>query len=96
MMAEVGYKDRKLGLRKRIEKAVEERRFPPLMADLAHEIREIGNETHTDEEPEPITSQADSDRALKFANLLSHYLFVLPAEINEARRAGSTKKRSRP
>ena len=85
MMAEVGYKERRFGLKKRIDKAVEDRKLPPLMADLAHDVREIGNETHTDEAPEQITSQADADRALKFANLLAEYLFVLPAQIAEAR-----------
>ena len=62
------------------------------MADLAHDVREIGNETHTDEAPEPITSQADADRALKFANLLADYLFVLPAQIAEARRTVDRKE----
>ena len=84
-MAEVGYKDRKLGLRGRINKAVEDRKLPQLMADLADHVREIGNETHTDEAPEPITSQADSNQALKFANLLAEYLFVLPAQIEAAK-----------
>jgi Domain of unknown function (DUF4145) len=62
MMAEVGYSDRKLGLRRRIDKAVEDRKLPELMGKLAHDVREIGNETHTDENPEPITSQADAER----------------------------------
>ena len=85
MMAEVGYRERRLGLQKRIDKAVEERKLPPLMADLAHDVREIGNETHTDEEPEPLTTQADAEQALKFANLLAEYLFVLPAEVEKAK-----------
>jgi hypothetical protein len=85
MMAEVGYRDRKLGLRGRINKAVEDRKLPQLMADLADQVREIGNETHTDETPGPLTSQAESDQALKFANLLAEYLFVLPAQIEEAK-----------
>lgn len=81
MMAEVGYKDRKLGLRKRIDMAVADGKLPKLMAALAHDVREIGNETHTDDNPEPLTTRSDAQRALKFANLLSEYLFVLPAEI---------------
>jgi Domain of unknown function (DUF4145) len=85
MMAEVGYKERALGLRGRIKKAVEDRKLPPLMADLANHVREIGNQTHTDEEPEPLTTQVDADQALKFANLLAEYLFVLPAEVEEAK-----------
>ncbi|MGH6921085.1 MAG: DUF4145 domain-containing protein [Geminicoccaceae bacterium] len=92
MMAEVGYKERRLGLKKRIDKAVEDRKLPPLMACLAHDVREIGNETHTDEAPQPITTQADADRALKFASLLAEYLFVLPAQIAEARRSGVPKE----
>jgi hypothetical protein len=63
------------------------------MADLAHDVREIGSETHTDEDPEPITSQADADRALKFANLLAEYLFVLPAQIAQARQLGVEQKK---
>ena len=85
MMAEVGYRERRLGLQKRINKAVEERKLPPLMAELAHDVREIGNETHTDEEPEPLTTQEDAEQALKFANLLAEYLFVLPAEVEKAK-----------
>jgi hypothetical protein len=96
MMAEIGYKERKLGLRRRIDKAVEDRVLPPLMADLAHDVREIGNETHTDETPEPIPNQTDADRALKFANLLASYLFVLPAQIAAARSPKAKKKPKSP
>jgi hypothetical protein len=85
MMAEVGYKDRKVGLRKRIDAAVRDGQLPKLMGDLAHDVREIGNEAHTDEDPEPVTNQADSDRALRFANLLAEYLFELPEQIAKAR-----------
>ena len=85
MMAEVGYRARRHSLRKRIDQAVEDLILPKLMGDLAHEVREIGNETHTDDDPEPITTQADADRALKFANLLAEYLFQLPAQIAKAR-----------
>jgi hypothetical protein len=55
------------------------------MGEWAHEVREIGNETHTDEYPEPIPTKDDAERALEFANLLSEYLFVLPVKIAEAR-----------
>jgi hypothetical protein len=85
LMAEKGYNKRQIGLKKRIDTAVQDGVLPKLMGDWAHEVREIGNESHTDEDPEPIATLADADRALLFANTLAQYLFVLPHEIARGR-----------
>ena len=54
------------------------------MAEWAHDVREIGNETHTDEDPGPPPDKTDAERVLRFANTLAEYLFVLPARIKKA------------
>ena len=84
MLAEKGYK--KGGLKSRIEKAVTEGKLPQDMADWANEVRENGNVTHTDAEPEPLPSDKDATRSLLFAKTLAEYLFVLPARIKSSRK----------
>ncbi len=88
MLAERGYK--KGGLKGRIEKAVEGGNLPQDIADWANEVREIGNVTHTDAEPEPLPSDKDATRSLLFANTLADYLFVLPARIKSGRKKQKT------
>ena len=85
MLAEEGYHDRKQGLKRRIDNAVAEGKLPPAMGDWANEVREIGNETHTDESPAPLPGKEDAKQALLFANMLAEYLFVLPTRIKQAR-----------
>jgi hypothetical protein len=53
------------------------------MGEWAHEIREFGNEGHTDEEPAPLATKEDAEHVLKYANTLAEYLFVLPARIKK-------------
>lgn len=93
MMAEVGYSDRKMGLGKRIETAVTDGILPQAMADWANEVREIGNETHTDDKPADLPNDGDAKRSLMFANTLAQYLFVLPKNIERAR--GKKEKKAR-
>ncbi|MCH7888871.1 MAG: DUF4145 domain-containing protein [Proteobacteria bacterium] len=89
MMAEKGYRTRKLGLKGRIAKAIESGDLPKVMGDWAEEVRELGVASHTDEEPEPLSTKEDAERALLFANTLADYLFVMPARILEARKPDS-------
>ena len=86
MMAEMKYDNRSMGLKKRIDKAVDAGDLPPAMGDWANEVREIGNVTHTDETPEPLSTNDDATRALLFANTLADYLFVMRARISKARK----------
>ncbi len=85
MMAKKRYAKRSDSLKKRIDKAVEDGVLPVAMGEWAHEVREIGRETHTDEEPAPLPDSNDAKQALLFANMLAQYLFVLPARISKAR-----------
>ncbi len=96
MMAEFGYRERKLGLKKRIDTAVEDRVLPPMMGEWADEVREFGNVTHTDEQPEPLPDKKEAEMALLFANYLARYLFVLPARIKKARGKKKPRARARP
>ncbi len=86
MLAEKGYRDRKLGLKWRIAKASESGDLPKDMGDWAEEVRVLGVASHTDEELEPLFTKEDAERALLFANTLAQYLFVLPARILEGRK----------
>ncbi len=89
MLAERGYK--KGGLKSRIDKAVEKRDLPPDMGKWANEIREIGNESHTDDDPAPLHTEQDAKRSLHFAKMLAHYLFVMPEEIKRGRKKKKEK-----
>jgi hypothetical protein len=75
------------GLKGRIEKAVAKDLLPQVMADWAEEIREIGNDSHTDsaDDPDPLPDSEEAARALMFADTLADYLFVLPTQIQRAR-----------
>ena len=86
MLAEKGYSARQQGLKRRIDNAVADGNLPQAMGDWANEVREIGNETHTDDNPAPLPGKKDAEQALRFANTLAEYLFVLPARIKRARR----------
>ena len=92
MMAAKGYCDRSKGLKQRIEDAVKAGDLPKDMGNWAHEVREIGRETHTDERPAPLPKDQDAQQALLFANTLAQYLFVLPARISKARKSSPKKK----
>ncbi len=85
MMAELEYDKRSMGLKNRIDSAVKAGDLPHAMGDWANEVREIGNETHTDEAPAPLPTEDEAKKALLFANTLADYLFVMPARISEAR-----------
>jgi len=75
------------GVKGRIEKAVTGGILPQVMADWAEEIRTIANTAHTDvaEGADPLPDKAEAERALKFANTLAEYLFVLPDQIQKSR-----------
>jgi hypothetical protein len=92
MLAEIGYRERKDGLMGRIKKAVSAGLLPGVMEEWALEVREIGTDTHTDEDPAPLPDAKEAERALTYANLLADYLFVLPAMIKQHR----AKKASAP
>jgi len=59
--------------------------LPEVMADWANEVREFGNEGHTDETPDPLPSAEDAAHVLTYANTLADYLFVLPPRIKKQR-----------
>jgi len=88
MLAEKGYRERKIGLMGLIKAAVADGHLPGVMADWALEVREIGTDTHTDEVPAPLPSAEDARRAFIYAKTLAEYLFEMPAVIarNRARR----------
>ena len=85
MLAEKGYRERKLGLMGRIKKAVADGKLPGVMEDWALEVREIATDIHTDEEPASLPDEKEADRALTYATMLANYLFVMPAEIEKHR-----------
>lgn len=67
-------------------------KLPQVIADWANEVREIGNETHTDDKPADLPNDDDAKRSLMFANTLAQYLFVLPSNIERARGKKKEKK----
>lgn len=77
-------------LASRIDTAVEKGLLPAIMGDWAHEVRQFGNEPHTDDNPAPIATEEDAVHVLTYANKLADYLFVMPAEIRKARGDDST------
>ena len=85
MLAEKGYSERRVSLHDRIDNAVREGVLPAIMGDWAHEVREFGNEGHTDSEPAPLPDKGHALHVLKFANMLAEYLFVLPKQVQKAR-----------
>ena len=92
MMAVKGYCDRSKSLKQRINEAVKAGDLPEAMGDWAHEVRELGRETHTDEAPPPLPTDKEAEKALLFANTLAQYLFVLPARISKARKSAQARK----
>jgi len=84
------------GVKGRIKNAVTDGILPQVMADWAEEIRTIANTAHTDvaEEAAPLPDKAEAERALKFANTLAEYLFVLPDQIQKSRGKKSPKKKT--
>ena len=71
--------------------------LPPAMADWANHVRGIGNDTHTDDAPEPLPTKQQAEEALLFANMLSQYLYVLPARIPKpAKAATANDTREKP
>ncbi len=91
MMAEIGFNKRHGGLKGRITDAVAAHILPQIMADWAEEVRQIGNEVHTDENPAPLPTKDDAEHVLLFANTLATYLFVLPDKIGKARPKSASK-----
>ncbi len=85
MLAEAGIANRKLSLKKRIDKAVEGGLLPPIMGEWAHEVREFGRDGHTDEDPSDLPDKEEVAHVLQYANMLAQYLFVLPLRIRKAR-----------
>jgi hypothetical protein len=84
MIAHQGYAKRSDSLKARINKAVEQGLLPKVMGAWAHHVRLIGNDTHTDDEPDELPDKDEAKEALTFANTLAEYLYVLPARIPEA------------
>ena len=95
-MAEMNYRDRKIGLLGRIKTAVSDGVLPRVMGDWAKRVREIGVATHTDDKPGPLPSKKDANDALLFANMLAEYLFVLPARIPKPRKTRKKKPKQKP
>jgi hypothetical protein len=81
MIADQGYAKRSDNLKKRINKAVDDGLLPSIMGAWAHHVRLIGNDTHTDDEPDELPSKKEAADVLEFANTLAQYLYVLPARI---------------
>ncbi len=83
MLADKGYSTRRDSLEKRINKAVIDGLLPKTMGQWAHHVRDIGNETHTDDDDSPLPTKGEANDALLFANMLAEYLYVLPARFPE-------------
>jgi Domain of unknown function (DUF4145) len=68
-------------LNHKIDYLLKSQRIPPLLADLAHSGREIGNlGAHFDENEEEVTYR-DVSIMLEFLETILEYLYVLPAKV---------------
>ena len=91
-----GYNDRKIGLMGRIKAAIADGHLPGVMADWALDVREIGTDTHTDENPAPLPTEEEARRAFAYAATLAEYLFQMPAVIAKNRAKRKEAKTAKP
>jgi hypothetical protein len=86
MLKAKGYK--KGSLFTRIKMARDEGLLTPDMAEWAHEVRLVSNDTRHADEENPHATPEQARQMIEFAEALGEFLFVLPARISRARDGG--------
>ena len=83
-------------LYKRIQKAVERKKLTPDMAEWAHQIRLVANDSRHPGEGVPNPTLKDAEQSLEFASVLAEALFVLPKRVSRGREEAATKSKRSP
>lgn len=87
MLKHLGYV--KGSLYERIDKALDDQLLTAGMADWAHSVRLGSNRPRHADADTPHVSPAEARRSVDFAEALGNFLFVLTAQINDAKQAAS-------
>ena len=85
MLKEKGYTEG--SLHRRINEAKDNHLITNEMAEWAHEVRLDANEQRHADEGLPLPTEEDAKRSVEFTLALAEFLFILPAKVEQGRRA---------
>jgi len=94
MLKAKGYSDGSVFTR--IEKAVENHLLTPAMGEWAHAVRLQANQPRHADDDDPHATTAEARQVIEFARALGDFLFVLPARIEEGKRAAQSHPENQP